>query len=80
MYFFKSIAGRIQGGKKTGAWIHLPNDHLEVKKVNSVVDSYVSDIEIVRMDSPCGRSPRNNKFRRKIISKVKIFLVNAKIC
>ena len=31
-----------------------PKWSLEVKKVNSDVDSYVSDIKLVRMYSPCG--------------------------
>ena len=35
----------------------LQNDHLEVKNVNSAVNSYVSDIKMVRMDSPCGFTP-----------------------
>ena len=35
----------------------LQNDPLEVKKVNSAVNSYVSDIKIVEMESPCGFTP-----------------------
>ena len=35
----------------------LQNDHLEVKKVKSAVYSYVSDIKIVEMESPCGFTP-----------------------
>ena len=35
----------------------LQNEHLEVRKINSTVDSYVIDIKITRMDSPCGFTP-----------------------